>query len=118
MLVLLIEHFAGAFPVWLSPVQVSVLPVSEKFNDHAQKVLEKLKEAAIRVEIVNSDESLGKKIAETTKQKVPYILVVGEKETENDTVAVRERGNKNSQDEMKTDEFLERILKEIETKKL
>ncbi len=128
MLVLLIEHFAGAFPVWLSPVQVSILPVSEKFNDYAQKVSEKLQEADVRVEIVNSDDSLGKKIAETTKQKVPYILVVGEKETENETVAVRERDSKESpanakaragkQNEMKTDEFLERILKEIETKKL
>ncbi len=124
----LIEKYAGAFPVWLSPVQVSILPVSEKFNDYAQKVSEKLRESNMRVEIVNSDDSLGKKIAETTKQKVPYILVVGEKESENDTVAVRERsdGNKpadakamaGKQDIMGIDEFLKKISEEIETKKL
>lgn len=127
-LVLLIEHFAGAFPVWLSPVQVSILPVSEKFNDYAQEVSEKLRASDVRVEIINSDESLGKKIAETTKQKVPYILVVGEKESESNTVAIRERNDGNNpadakaiagkQDVMKVDEFLEKILKEIKTRRL
>ncbi|MDA3815519.1 MAG: threonine--tRNA ligase [Patescibacteria group bacterium] len=127
-LVLLIEHFAGAFPVWLSPVQASILPVAEKFRDYAQKVSKELGEAGIRVEIDNSDESLGKKIAETTKQKIPYILVVGEKEVKNETVAVRERDNKKNpadakamagkQETMKVDEFLEKILKEIQEKTL
>ena len=117
-LVLLIEHFAGAFPVWLSPIQVSILPVSEKFNDYAQKVSEKLQENNVRVEIINSDESLGKKIAETTKQKVPYILVVGGKEEKDETVAIRKRGNSKNQEVIKINEFLENILLEIKEKKL
>lgn len=115
-LVLLIEHFAGAFPIWLSPIQVSILPVSEKFNNYAKKVLEKLQASNIRVELVDSNESLGKRIAETTKQKVPYILVVGEKEETEETVAIRERANGSKQNIMKINEFVEKIIEEINNK--
>ncbi len=115
-LVLLIEHFAGAFPLWLSPIQALIIPVSEKFKDYGQKVMAKLKEASIRVSMDDSDESLGKRIREAEKQKIPYILVVGEKEKNADLVAVRSRDTK-KQDTLKVDEFTEKILKEITEKK-
>lgn len=116
-LVLLIEHFAGAFPVWLSPVQAVVIPVSEeKFGDYAKQVKEKLVASGIRAELDDSRESLGKRISEAEKQKIPYMLVVGEKEMESDSVAIRSRGDK-KQEVMKVDEFAEKIKKEIEEKK-
>jgi len=114
-LVLLIEHFAGAFPLWLSPVQVMIIPVSEKFNKYGEKILAELKENNIRVEIDKSDESLGKRIREAEKQKIPYMIVVGEKEEKDETVAVRNRGQK-EQSVIKIDEFIEKIRKEIEEK--
>ncbi len=112
---MLIEEHQGAFPVWLSPVQAKVLAVSEKFNDYGEKVLKKLREAGIRVELDTSDETLGKKIANTQKEKVPYILVVGEKEKEAGTVAVRDR--KNNQETITTEEFIAKIKKDTEEKK-
>lgn len=89
---MLIEHYAGAFPVWLSPTQAIIIPVSEKFNRYGQEVLTELKSSGLRIELDNSDESLGKRIRNAEKAKTPYILVVGEKEMENKTVAVRKRG--------------------------
>ncbi len=112
-LALLIEHFAGAFPLWLAPVQATVLPVSEKFIDYAETVEKQLKESSIRVELDKSDESLGKRIAETLKQKIPYLLVVGEKEKKDKTIAVRGRGMKDQQ-EMKVEEFVEKIKNNLE----
>jgi threonyl-tRNA synthetase len=109
---LLIEHFAGAFPLWLSPVQVSILPISEKFADYAQEVKNKLLENDIRVELNDKAESLGKRISETEKQKTPYILVVGEKEVADKTVAIRTRGVK-EQETLPLDEFMEKVIKEI-----
>jgi threonyl-tRNA synthetase len=90
----LIEHYAGAFPTWLSPVQVAVIPVSDKFNIYAaEHVVAPLIAAGIRVEMNDANESVGKKIRYATTQKTPYILVVGEKEIEASTVAVRSRDN-------------------------
>jgi threonyl-tRNA synthetase len=112
----LIEHFAGAFPVWLSPVQVKILPVSsEKHIDYAKKVNSLLLENNIRTEIDNSNESIGKKIREAEKQKIPYMLVVGEKEAKNNSVAVRSRGSRDIKD-MEVGKFVEKIRKEIEEK--
>ncbi|MGZ7039134.1 MAG: threonine--tRNA ligase [Thermoanaerobaculia bacterium] len=88
---ILIEHFAGAFPVWLAPVQASVLPLSEKFVDYAAEVARELKQAGLRVEVDNSNEKLGAKIRNAQLQKVPYMLVVGEKEVAGRTVNVRKR---------------------------
>jgi threonyl-tRNA synthetase len=113
---LLIEHYAGKFPTWIAPVQASVLPVSDKFNQYAQKVKQQLFKKGIRTEIDTSGESLGKKIAEATKQKTPYLLVVGEKEKESNSVAVRHRERK-KQEVMKVKDFLKKIEKEIEGKK-
>lgn len=111
------EHFAGAFPVWLSPVQAVVIPVSEeKFGDYASQVKEKLMAAGIRVELDNSKESLGKRISEAEKQKIPYMLVVGEKEMNSESVAVRSRDGK-KQEVIKLDEFIEKIAREINDKK-
>jgi threonyl-tRNA synthetase len=116
-LVLLIEHFAGAFPVWLSPVQAVVIPISEeKFGAYAKTVKDKLIEAGIRAELDDSKESLGKRISEAEKQKIPYMLVVGEKEMSADSVAVRSRGDK-KQEVIKVEKFIEKIKKEIEEKK-
>jgi len=113
---LLIEHFAGAFPTWLSPVQVSIVPVSEKFKKYAQEVSDELTKGEIRVNINDKDESLGKRIHEEEKQKIPYILVVGEKEMKNNSVNIRTRGKK-EQKIIKTESFIKDIIKEIAEKK-
>ena len=125
---MLIEQYQGAFPVWLSPVQVKVLPVSEKFNDYGNKVLEILKENNIRAEIDLDNETLGKKIANTKKEKLPYILVVGEKEEKDELVAVNPRDDepastrgdsstRGGQETMKLEEFVEKIIDEVTSKK-
>lgn len=88
---ILIEHFAGKFPVWLSPVQAKVLVVSEKFSDYAKEVSEKLKEAGIRCELDVRNEKLGYKIREAQMEKVPYMLILGEKEQQEGVVSVRKR---------------------------
>ena len=88
---ILIEHYAGAFPTWLSPVQVKVLPISDKYMDYGQKVLQELKDAGIRAEIDTKAEKIGYKIREARLQKIPYMLIVGAKEEEEGLVSVRSR---------------------------
>lgn len=112
---ILLEHTEGALPLWLSPVQVSVLPISDNQNNWAKKVYEELKTVGIRVEINKNNETLGKKIREAELQKIPYLLIVGEKEVETKSVAVRQR-SKGDLGQMKLDKFLEKIKKEIESK--
>jgi len=112
----LIEHFAGAFPVWLSPLQVAVLPITEKFHQYAKDVTAKLWAADVRVEADLRNEKVGYKIREAQLQKVPYMLVVGEKEEEAGTVAVRERGA-GEVGIMKVEEFVEKIKVEIQEKR-
>lgn len=112
---ILIEHYAGKFPVWLSPVQVKVLSVSEKYNDYAKEVAKFLKAEKIRVELDERNEKLGFKIREARMDKVPYMLIVGEKEKSNQTVSVRARDeieNAAEQEEMKLAEFLDIVGKE------
>ncbi len=87
----LTEHFAGAFPLWLAPVQVAVLSISDRFNDYATKVVEQLKAAGLRIELNSSPDKIGAKIREATMAKVPYMLIVGEKEVAENKVAVRHR---------------------------
>ena len=111
-LAILIEHYAGAFPVWLSPVQAVIVPISEKFNAYAQKIEQAMKEMGLRVELDLRSESIGKKIREAEIQKAPYILVVGEKEEKAKTVAVRQRG-KRDLGTQKIEKFLEKIQEEI-----
>lgn len=88
---ILIEHFAGKFPLWLSPVQVKVLSISDKYNDYAGKVMQALQNAGFRCEIDTRDEKIGYKIRSARNERVPYILVVGEKEAESNSVSVRSR---------------------------
>ncbi|MBQ3735341.1 MAG: threonine--tRNA ligase, partial [Candidatus Methanomethylophilaceae archaeon] len=88
---ILIEHFGGKFPVWLAPVQVKVLSVSEKSRPYANEIYDRLKAAGIRTEIDNRDEKIGYKIREAQLQKAPYMLVIGEKEVENGNITVRSR---------------------------
>ena len=111
----LLEHTAGAFPVWLSPVQVVILPITEKQNEWAKSICQELKGAGIRSEINLENETLGKKIREAETQKIPYLLVVGDKEVQAGTVAVRQRG-KGDTGQIKVEEFIEKIKKEINDK--
>jgi threonyl-tRNA synthetase len=108
-LALIIEHFVGAFPVWLSPVQAAIIPISEKHLDYAKKIEEMLKEKNIRIELKDENETLGKKIRAAEMQKIPYLLVVGDKEIEANAVSVRERG-KGDLGQMPTEKFIEKIL--------
>lgn len=112
---ILIEHFAGAFPTWLAPVQVKVLPISDKYMDYAQSVLNKLTEAGIRAEVDTRAEKIGYKIREAQTAKIPYMLVVGQKEEEDNTVSVRSRAA-GDEGARSLDTFIADILKEIETK--
>jgi threonyl-tRNA synthetase len=113
----LIEHFAGAFPLWLSPTQVAVLSISEKTNDYAQQVAEKLKAAGIRVEANLGSEKIGAKIRTATLEKVPYMLVLGEKEQQAGVVAVRHR-TEGDKGQMSVDDFVNKAKEEIASKAL
>ena len=112
---ILIEHFAGAFPTWLSPVQVKVLPISDKYMEYGEKVKAALEAANIRTEIDTRAEKIGYKIREAQQAKIPYMLVVGQKEEEDGTVAVRSRAA-GDEGTKSLDAFITDIQKEIETK--
>jgi threonyl-tRNA synthetase len=121
---ILIEHFAGAFPTWLAPVQVKVLPISDKFMDYAKQVTDKLDEKGIRVELDVRSEKIGYKIREAQMQKIPYMLVVGQKEEEEGLVAVRSRflgdeGQKSLDDFIAAvkEEIAKKQIREVEVKK-
>ncbi|MDP1743640.1 MAG: threonine--tRNA ligase [Candidatus Amesbacteria bacterium] len=113
---ILIEHYGGAFPVWLAPVQVSVLPISEKHLEYATKVTDSLKLVNIRCELDSRSESLGAKIRDAEMQKVPYILVTGDKEAQAQSVSVRTRGKKESE-VLTLEEFKNQILDAIMNRK-
>jgi threonyl-tRNA synthetase len=108
----LIEHTAGKFPLWLTPEQVVVLPISEKYNDYAEKVLKYLNNCDIRTEIDGRNEKIGRKIRDNELKRIPYLLIVGEKEAENDTVSVRRQGE-GDQGSMTLEVFSEFIRKEV-----
>jgi len=112
---LLIEHFAGAFPIWLAPIQTQIIPVSQKFNKYAQQVKEQLQAESVRVELNEDNETLGKKIRRGELQKIPYLLIVGQKEQKADSVAVRDR-EKGDLGQVKTKKFMAQIKEEIEKK--
>lgn len=113
---ILIEHYAGKFPTWLAPMQVKVLPISDKVNDYAQLVVNELKSAGIRCELDTRPEKIGYKIREAQMRKVPYMLVVGVKEAEDGTVSVRSRDN-GDKGAMLLSDFLADIKAEIDQKK-
>ncbi len=112
---MLIEKYEGKFPVWLSPVQAQIIPVSEKFNEYGAKILKELRDENIRAELDTSNETLGKRIREAETQKIPYILVVGEKEEKDGVVAVRSR--KGDEGASKISEFMKKIKKEVNENK-
>src|SRR3954466_6824973 len=111
----LIEHYAGAFPVWLSPVQAVVIPISERHADYANKIASQLKAVGVRVEVDACNEKMNAKIREHAMQKVPFLLVVGDKESEAGKVNVRTRGKEKTEDMLATD-FVEKIRKLIAEK--
>ena len=108
------EHFAGAFPAWLAPVQVRVMPVVDAAGDYAQRIIDRLTEAGFRVDSDFRNEKIGYKIREAQLQKLPYMLVVGEKEAAANTVSVRNRKGENAT--MTLDEFIARLTEEVATK--
>jgi threonyl-tRNA synthetase len=114
---ILIEHYGGNFPLWLSPVQARVLAISEKSNDYASRVQAKLKDAQIRCQMDLSDEKINAKIAKAHTDRVPYMLVVGPKESQNDTVNVRIRQVKENK-EMKVQRFIEKARNKISDKQI
>jgi threonyl-tRNA synthetase len=114
-LAMLIEKYAGAFPTWLSPVQAKVLPITDKFHDYAEKVTKALKNQGVRVEADYRSEKIGYKIREARNERVPYLLVVGEKEAENNEVAVRSRKN-GEEGAIGLDIFVDRIVNEIKNR--
>ena len=115
---ILIEHFAGAFPVWLSPEQVRIIPISEEQREGAERVTRRLREAGIRAHLEAGHETLNYRIREGEVQKVPYMGIVGQREVESDAVAVRVRGAGNKQEVMPVAAFVERVTREIATRAL
>jgi threonyl-tRNA synthetase len=111
----LIEHYAGAFPLWLAPVQIGLVPISERHHEYAEKVQQQLQKHGFRVELDARNEKMNAKIRDFTLQKVPYILVMGDKEAEAGAVSVRTRG-KGDEGSIAFDQFLERIQRIVESK--
>ncbi len=112
----LIEHYAGAFPVWLSPIQVGIVPISDKHNDYARKVLQQLKDAGVRAFLDDRAEKMNARIRDLTMQKVPFVLVLGDKEAEAGTVNVRVRGQMQAEGTMPAEQFVQRVKKLIAEK--
>ncbi len=113
----LIEHYAGKWPVWLAPVQVQFIPVSEKFLEGTKELAQKFTEAGVRFEIDSADETVGKKVRKAVENKVSYIIVVGERELSGDNMAVRMRDKDGETENINKDEFISRIKKEIGERK-
>lgn len=113
---ILIEHFAGKFPVWLVPVQVKVLPISDNFVEYGNEVISKLKKAGIRCEIDNRNEKISYKIREARNERIPYMIVVGEKEKTNSNISLRSREN-GDEGSISLEEFIIRVQKEDKEKK-
>lgn len=114
---ILIEHFAGAFPVWLAPEQVRVLPITDRNNEYANSICQILKDNGVRATVDERNEKVGYKIREAHNMKVPYLIIVGDDEQANGTISLRGRGGEN-QSGLKMQDFVERILQEIKTKKI
>ena len=114
----LVEHFTGAFPVWLSPIQVRVVPIAEDFNDAATAVLERLQKAGLRAELDDRGETVSYRIRDGELQKIPYLAVIGKREAAAGTVAVRKRGADQKQIVMPVDEFVEQVAEEARLRAL
>jgi threonyl-tRNA synthetase len=112
----LIEHYAGAFPVWLSPTQVAIVPIAERHAEYAQKVADELRKVGARVAVDVRNEKMNAKIREHALQKVPFILVVGDKEAESGEVNVRVRGQEKAEGSATVAAFAARVQKLIESR--
>ncbi len=112
---ILTEQYQGAFPTWLSPIQVQIIPIADRHLDYAKKVLEQFNSSNIRAEVDSRAEKMQGKIRDAQLQKIPYMLIVGDREKEGNKVAVRTREEKDL-GAMNTDEFLQKINSEIEAK--
>jgi threonyl-tRNA synthetase len=113
---ILIEHYAGNFPLWLSPVQVKVIPVRENYNEYAKKIFELLKENNIRAEFDDKDENLGTKVRNAKNEKVPYWIVIGDKEVEAKKITLESR-DAGALGQITKEELLKKLLEEIKNKK-
>jgi threonyl-tRNA synthetase len=109
----LIEHYAGAFPTWLAPVQVRVLPVATAHEEYAAQVADRLRTIDARVDVVNADDQLGKRVRNGKLEKIPYVLVVGDDDVAHDTVGVNVRGGDKPERGVALDEFVRRFLDEL-----
>ena len=121
-LAVLIEHYAGAFPLWLSPVQVKVIPVRTNHNEYAKKVFELLKENNIRAELDDADENLGSKVRDAKTNKIPYWIVVGDKEIKADKITLESRlpaqaGDSGQLGQMSKEELVKKLSEDIKNKK-
>lgn len=114
---ILVEHFAGKFPLWLAPVQVKVLPISEKFHGYAEKITDELKAKGIRAEFDERNEKIGKKIRDAQMERINYMVIVGEKEESDDVISVRSRGGE-ERSALKLDDFVAELKEEIASKKI
>jgi threonyl-tRNA synthetase len=108
----LIEHTAGKFPLWLTPDQVVVLPISEKFNDYAFEIAKELNALDVRVQVDDRNEKIGRKIRDNELKRIPFMLIVGEKEAENGEVSVRRQGE-GDKGTMKVAEFAKLVTDEV-----
>ena len=108
----LIEHTAGHFPLWLCPDQVAILPVSEKYNDYAQKLMAYYDEQGVRAIVDDRNEKIGRKIRDNEMKRIPYMLIVGEKEQAEGTVSFRQQGG-GEQGTLKFEEFANKINEEV-----
>ena len=112
---ILIEHYAGAFPLWLAPVQAVIMPIADRHHDYAREIYQQLRRQMIRVELDNRNEKIGFKIREAEVQKVPYMLIIGDKEIEKQQIAVRHKGE-GDLGAMEIANFVSRISEEIKSK--
>jgi threonyl-tRNA synthetase len=117
-LAILIEHFAGAFPVWLAPEQVRVLPIADDLAPQAREITQRMKRVGIRAHLDDRSDTLNYRIREGELAKVPYMAVLGKREAEAGTLAIRVRGTGKKQEIVGVDEFIRRVADEIETRAL
>jgi threonyl-tRNA synthetase len=111
---ILVEHYAGAFPAWLAPVQVTVLPVADRHDEYGEKVVERFRAASFRTEMIDAHaDSLGARVRRAKLEKVPYVLVVGDSDVEHGTVGVNARGADQVERDVPVDAFVERLTAEV-----
>ncbi len=112
---ILVEHYGGAFPLWLAPVQVAVLTIAERHDEFARQIIRRFRDAGIRAEVDSRNEKIGYKIREATLRKIPYLVIIGDKEAADQQITVRKRNGENA-GPYGTDEFINIMQQEVSTK--